>query len=74
MCFWLVILGAWMGWIETVYGDKQADIPEIPVDSASYLGEPDMMPDIPPMFRRDKEAEATAKKADVYVRYMGAKR
>ncbi|KKK87599.1 hypothetical protein LCGC14_2751620 [marine sediment metagenome] len=26
MLFWLVILGAWMGWVEAVY-DKPRDIP-----------------------------------------------
>ena len=53
-------------WPEIVYGKQgQASV---------ALRQPDALPEIPPMFKRDKEAEATAKKADVYVRYMGAKR
>ncbi len=50
--------------------DIGLDIPETLPDSASHLEEPDNPVDIPPMFQRDKEAEATAKKADVYVRFM----
>ncbi len=70
MC-WLVFLGAcYVAWANMVYGDKALDIPETLPDSASYLEESDNPVDIPPMFQRDKEAEATAKKADVYVRFM----
>jgi hypothetical protein len=53
-----------------VDGDKALDIPETVSDSESYLETRDIPCDIPPMFKRDKEAEATAKKADVYVRFM----
>ncbi len=56
MCW--ILLGVIMAWAETVYGE--------PVETT----EPDALPEIPPMFKRDKEAEATAKKADVYVRFM----
>ncbi len=45
-------------WPETIY--KAQDISE----------KADPLPEIPPMFKRDKEAEATAKQADVYVRFM----
>ncbi len=55
-----------MAWAD-IYRDKQGDIPETVPDSASYLEEPDIPLDIPPMFRLDL---ATAKSADAYVRYM----
>ena len=44
MCFWLVILGAWMGWIETVYSkpaEKQLTATDVP------------LPEIPPMYRAE---------------------
>jgi hypothetical protein len=64
MCW--ILLGVIMAWAETVYGAKQStatDFHDEPLYDAP-------LPEIPPMFKRDKEAEATAKKADVYVRFM----
>jgi hypothetical protein len=59
-------------WTETVYGKQ--DIPSESytdeyITGKSYTSQV-QLPEIPPMFKRDKEAEATAKKADVYVRFM----
>ena len=41
-----------MAWAD-IYRDKQGDIPETIPDSASYLEEPDIPLDIPPMFQAD---------------------
>jgi hypothetical protein len=65
MCWFL--LGVIMAWARIVYGEPVAKHPDSDVLKESS---PDALPEIPPMFKRDKEAEATAKKADVYVRFM----
>ena len=53
-----------MAWAERGYGTSPSNTATAPTPP------PDALPEIPPMFKRDKEAEATAKQADVYVRFM----
>ncbi len=59
-------------WPETVYGTHPDSGAHPAPESVSEKQPPcaTPLPEIPPMFKRDKEAEATAKKADVYVRFM----
>ena len=80
MFFWLVILGAWMGWVESVYGDKPRDIPETVSGSDAYMETLDKVPDIPeyllrpeliPVEMPDKD---TPDKADEFVRFVARSR
>ncbi len=48
MC-WLVILGAWMGWIETVYGKPCASI----LDRRDDQGDDAPLPEPPDFFRAE---------------------
>ena len=70
-----------MAWANKVYGKPCASISDSggadPPKSVSEKqawapldAQQSPLPEPPPMFQRDKEAEATAKKADVYVRFM----
>ncbi len=64
MCFWLVILGVYMGWLESVTRDKPRDIPETEADTNTYLWDVDIPMDIPEHLR----AEPAVKEAERVVR------
>ncbi len=59
MLFWLVILGAWMGWVETVYSK-----PEKPLTATDWRVELPDIPEPPEMFR----AEPAVAEAEKLVR------
>ena len=50
MLFWAVILGVYMGWLESVTRDKPRDIPD--PDSDAYMETPDISCDIPERYQR----------------------
>lgn len=68
MLFWLVILGVYMGWVESVYGKKHSDNPpDDPPDAPPEIPEFLLRPELIPI----KEPDDTPLLADAYLRAGG---
>ena len=71
MFFWLVLLGVWMGWVESVYKRKpEQDIDGQPVEYDWYAP----LPEPPEYLRNTYEVTGTGDKADEFVRFVARSR
>ncbi len=70
MFFLLVILGAWMSWVQAVYGKPEGQASNVLRQDDAPLPEP------PEMFKRLPvlEPDDTPEKADLYVRFVARSR
>ena len=71
MLFFLVILGAWMGWTEAVYGAGQVSESADPPDAHDWYAP---LPEPPEYLRNTYEVTGTGDKADEYLRFWARSR